>query len=71
MTSRLDLSTWPIEALSNWDCFHPSELAHAYLAKLMWNEVFGQGMKQERVVWQDPKDISLDCIQDGDRIRLG
>ncbi|KAI9362779.1 hypothetical protein BD770DRAFT_315966 [Pilaira anomala] len=32
----VDIMSFPIEAISNIDCFHPSALAHAWLSKMYW-----------------------------------
>lgn len=32
----VDIMSFPIEAISNIDCFHPSALAHAWLSKMLW-----------------------------------
>ncbi|KAI8139076.1 hypothetical protein BJV82DRAFT_522349 [Fennellomyces sp. T-0311] len=31
---RIDVSQFPLEALSNFDCFHPGKLAHQWVAKI-------------------------------------
>ncbi|ORY97716.1 hypothetical protein BCR43DRAFT_437435 [Syncephalastrum racemosum] len=31
-----DILSFPIDAISNVDCFHPSEIAHAWFAKELW-----------------------------------
>ncbi|KAI8971232.1 hypothetical protein BDB01DRAFT_811815 [Pilobolus umbonatus] len=36
----IDISSFPIEALSNIDCFHPSLAGHKWLAKVLWNRLF-------------------------------
>ncbi|KAI8147093.1 hypothetical protein BJV82DRAFT_553010 [Fennellomyces sp. T-0311] len=33
---KVDILSFPIEAISDVDCFHPSELAHGWLAKELW-----------------------------------
>jgi hypothetical protein len=32
----VDIMSFPIEAISNIDCFHPSALAHKWLSKMLW-----------------------------------
>ncbi|KAI8973654.1 hypothetical protein BDF20DRAFT_837576 [Mycotypha africana] len=36
----IDLSSFPIDALSNIDCFHPSLKGHQWFAKTFWNQLF-------------------------------
>ncbi|GAN07733.1 phospholipase a2 [Mucor ambiguus] len=36
----IDISTFPIDALSNVDCFHPSLKGHQWIAKSFWNQLF-------------------------------
>lgn len=38
----VDIMSFPIQAISNIDCFHPSTLAHAWLSKMLWNMMFMQ-----------------------------
>lgn len=32
--ANVDIMSFPIEALSNYDCFHPSVVGHTYMAKV-------------------------------------
>ncbi|KAI9259803.1 SGNH hydrolase-type esterase domain-containing protein [Helicostylum pulchrum] len=36
----IDISSFPVNALSNVDCFHPSLKGHQYIAKAFWNQLF-------------------------------
>ncbi|CAO0790875.1 unnamed protein product [Mucor circinelloides] len=36
----IDISSFPIDALSNVDCFHPSLKGHQWIAKSFWNQLF-------------------------------
>ncbi|EPB86320.1 hypothetical protein HMPREF1544_06859 [Mucor circinelloides 1006PhL] len=36
----IDFKTFPINAFSNIDCFHPSVIAHQWMAKSIWNQLF-------------------------------
>ncbi|CAG8619901.1 5286_t:CDS:2 [Ambispora leptoticha] len=65
---NLNLMTFPIEAVSNIDCFHPSLLSHQYTAKVIWNNLpVPQFSRNPDVVW-DP-DLGTRCLMEDDRIR--
>ncbi|GAA5799047.1 hypothetical protein HPULCUR_004456 [Helicostylum pulchrum] len=36
----IDITSLPVDAFSNIDCFHPSLLGHQWFAKLIWNQYF-------------------------------
>ncbi|KAI8576220.1 hypothetical protein K450DRAFT_214495 [Umbelopsis ramanniana AG] len=36
----VNIMSFPIEAISNIDCFHPALMAHEWLAKMIWNMMF-------------------------------
>ncbi|RUS17340.1 hypothetical protein BC937DRAFT_90104 [Endogone sp. FLAS-F59071] len=35
-SANLDVASMPVEFFSNIDCFHPSLLAHTFVAKQLW-----------------------------------
>ncbi|CAG8615056.1 4971_t:CDS:2, partial [Ambispora gerdemannii] len=64
---NLDLMTFPIEAVSNVDCFHPSLISHQYIAKVIWNNLpVSQLSRQSDIVW-DPE-LGVRCLVAEDRI---
>ncbi|KAI7866256.1 hypothetical protein BDF14DRAFT_868063 [Spinellus fusiger] len=62
-----DFSSWPIYALSNFDCFHPGLIGHAYLAKITWNSLFTSYQDvSEQYKWNEFPGIY--CPTEDDRI---
>lgn len=65
--ANLNISSFPIEFFSNFDCFHPSLLGHQFVSKLIWNELFSpQALKPRIFNWNSNE--SLYCPVDSDRI---
>ncbi|KIM24545.1 hypothetical protein M408DRAFT_75896, partial [Serendipita vermifera MAFF 305830] len=61
------LGSYPIEALSDVDCFHPSLKAHELLASGIWNRmVAAKEDKGVAVTWTTTPTIR--CLQESDRI---
>ncbi|CAO3607775.1 unnamed protein product [Cunninghamella echinulata] len=52
--ANVDIMSFPIEALSNYDCFHPSVVGHSYMAKIAWNMLFLPSDQQPSVYTFDP-----------------
>ncbi|ORX35013.1 hypothetical protein BD324DRAFT_112149 [Kockovaella imperatae] len=68
--SFIDLESWPIEALSPIDCFHPSEAAHQRVAAGLWNRLtMGLETKSRPIRWTE--EVSVRCLEDDDRFGLG
>ncbi|KAG8831135.1 hypothetical protein FRC17_003618 [Serendipita sp. 399] len=62
------LGTYPIQALSDVDCFHPSLASHELLATSIWNRLVGTAEEKEApVTWTTAPQVR--CLQPGDRIR--
>ncbi|KAI8098417.1 uncharacterized protein B0P05DRAFT_460347 [Gilbertella persicaria] len=62
-----DLTSFPIEAFSNIDCFHPSTLGHQWIAKAMWNQVFLDRDRRPSLVQFD-QEQQIYCPTENDRI---
>ncbi|CAJ0755152.1 17277_t:CDS:2 [Entrophospora sp. SA101] len=63
----LNLTTFPIDGLSNIDCFHPSKKSHEYISKVLWNSLVTPFKERESVIsWDD--DIKIRCFGEDDRI---
>nr|CAG8449919.1 14479_t:CDS:2 [Entrophospora candida] len=62
-----NLTTFPIDGLSNIDCFHPSEKTHIYLSKVLWNSLVAPFKKHEPVISWDG-DMKIRCFGEDDRI---
>ncbi|GES80545.1 phospholipase B1, membrane-associated-like [Rhizophagus clarus] len=63
----IDLTTFPVEGLSNIDCFHPSTKSHDFIAKTFWNNlVLPMNERRGRIEWED--DVDIRCFEENDRI---
>ncbi|KZW03511.1 hypothetical protein EXIGLDRAFT_711213 [Exidia glandulosa HHB12029] len=61
------LAQYPIYALSDVDCFHPSEKFHGVLAAAGWNRLtLNATARAETIKWQDVP--TLRCMDEADRI---
>jgi len=59
----------PIEGFSNIDCFHPSRMSHAWIAKVMWSGLFTPlSDKGANLVFDASYPVF--CPSETDRIRL-
>jgi len=38
-TRDLNITSFPLEMISNLDCFHPSEKSHSLIATALWNSM--------------------------------
>jgi phospholipase B1 len=67
---NIPLKSWPIDVVSNTDCFHPSKKAHALMASEMWNGLFlsSEEKYSRRVSWTD--DLSFFCPTEDSRFRI-
>ncbi|KAH8920097.1 hypothetical protein BT69DRAFT_440153 [Atractiella rhizophila] len=66
---EFDWVSFPIEPLSNVDCFHPSLEAHKRLAKYVWNGLLeGTGGKQ-KMEWEEDGG-TMRCLQETDRVGM-
>ncbi|KZV78881.1 hypothetical protein EXIGLDRAFT_822360, partial [Exidia glandulosa HHB12029] len=61
------LAQYPVYALSDVDCFHPSEKFHGVLAAAGWNRLtLNATARAETIKWQDVP--TLRCMDEADRI---
>ncbi|OAD01374.1 hypothetical protein MUCCIDRAFT_165262 [Mucor lusitanicus CBS 277.49] len=63
----VDIFSFPIEAISNIDCFHPSTLAHKWLSKMLWKMMFMQPDQKQETLKFDAN-APIFCPTDADRI---
>ncbi|RGB37149.1 hypothetical protein C1646_622284 [Rhizophagus diaphanus] len=63
----IDLTTFPVEGLSNIDCFHPSTKSHDFITKIFWNNLVLPASKRGgRIEWED--NVGIRCFEENDRI---
>ncbi|KAI9322818.1 hypothetical protein BX666DRAFT_2117993 [Dichotomocladium elegans] len=67
--ANINLANFPITALSNLDCFHPSLDAHQWIAKSIWNGLFTPQASKPNVLDFDP-DLKIYCPVESDRIMI-
>jgi len=62
------LSNYPLTALSNIDCLHPSTSAHANLAAALWNRLtLDATSRAAPIPFEDT--LTFRCLEDDDRIQ--
>ncbi|KAG1308086.1 hypothetical protein G6F61_005674 [Rhizopus arrhizus] len=63
----IDILSFPIDALSNLDCFHPSLKGHQWIAKTFWNQLFlGKSLKPS--VMKFDSNLKIRCPTEDDRL---
>ncbi|KAG2210295.1 hypothetical protein INT47_003280 [Mucor saturninus] len=63
----IDLGSFPINALSNVDCFHPSKKGHQWFAKTFWNQLFKtKSLKPPVISFEE--NLNLYCPTSDDRL---
>ncbi|CAO3609698.1 unnamed protein product [Cunninghamella blakesleeana] len=65
----VDVNSFPIQAISNVDCFHPSELAHAWFSKELWKMMHKPSTLTPEVLIYS-SDEAIYCIKNEDRIQI-
>ncbi|KAI8876826.1 hypothetical protein K501DRAFT_199541 [Backusella circina FSU 941] len=63
----IQISSFPIDALSNVDCFHPSLKGHQWIAKSFWNQMFLNASSKPSTMTFSP-DLEVNCPVDTDRL---
>ncbi|KAI7904752.1 uncharacterized protein BX663DRAFT_431471 [Cokeromyces recurvatus] len=67
--ANIKIDTFPVKALSNIDCFHPSTLGHEYVAKSLWNTLFVPlANKPKTMTWNSALEVY--CPIEADRFQL-
>jgi len=66
--ANLPLASYPIESLSDVDCFHPSTLAHERLAMGLWNSLTSSDNELKSAPWPWADNLSFRCLEEADRI---
>ncbi|KAG1407602.1 hypothetical protein G6F60_002083 [Rhizopus arrhizus] len=62
----IDALTFPIDAISNIDCFHPSLKGHQWIAKNFWNQMFKSKDKKPSTMNFD-ENLKIYCPTENDR----
>ncbi|KAI8055011.1 GDSL-like Lipase/Acylhydrolase-domain-containing protein [Syncephalis plumigaleata] len=62
------LTTFPVDTFSNFDCFHPTEKTHAYIAKFAWNGLSQRLSDRPGTASYNPN-MTIRCPTDDDRLR--
>ncbi|CAM0140608.1 unnamed protein product [Umbelopsis sp. WA50703] len=66
---ELQMETWPLEAYSNVDCFHPSIEGQQWMAKVLWNQLYLPQSSKPTNYTFDPN-LQVNCPTSTDRIQL-
>ena len=66
--AEIPFGNYPIEALSNVDCFHPSLDSHRFIAAGMWNRLTGDKTARSQPFAPWTRDLKFRCLEEGDRI---
>ncbi|KAG1047236.1 hypothetical protein G6F43_010304 [Rhizopus delemar] len=64
---EIDILSFPIDAFSNFDCFHPSLKTHQWLAKTYWNQMFLKKPSKPPIITYDPN-LKIRCPTEDDRL---
>lgn len=66
--ANVPLSSYPVESLSNVDCFHPSLKTHQLISSHIWNKLPGSATDRAGAfTWTN--DLLFRCMQDDDRLK--
>ncbi|KAI9252814.1 hypothetical protein BDA99DRAFT_540810 [Phascolomyces articulosus] len=69
--ANINVGGLPLEALSNVDCFHPGRLAHEWISKVVWNNIFKpQAEKPYSNILEYNANEQIYCPTEDDRIRI-
>ncbi|KAL0073862.1 hypothetical protein J3Q64DRAFT_1727054 [Phycomyces blakesleeanus] len=63
----INFISFPVQALSSLDCFHPSLTLHKYFSKIFWNSLFLPSQRKPQHYSYDPN-LTLYCPKQKDRI---
>ncbi|KAI8969715.1 hypothetical protein BDB01DRAFT_855575 [Pilobolus umbonatus] len=67
--ANIDISSFPVQGLSNIDCFHPSIEGHQFVGKSVWNTLFSPlSHKRGDINWTS--NLQVYCPVDTDRFNL-
>ncbi|KAI8147361.1 hypothetical protein BJV82DRAFT_552106 [Fennellomyces sp. T-0311] len=67
----ISIDDLPLEVLSDFDCFHPSLIAHQWIAKLVWNTLFTTQQEEEsHLSWGFNANETIYCPTVSDRIDI-
>jgi len=68
VSAEILFNEYPIEALSNVDCFHPSLDSHRFIAAGIWNRLTGDKSARLEPFTPWTRDPRFRCLEEGDRI---
>ncbi|KAI8969710.1 hypothetical protein BDB01DRAFT_768090 [Pilobolus umbonatus] len=67
--ANIDIASFPVQGLSNVDCFHPGLHGHEFVAKVLWNTLFTPlSQKQSEIKWNSS--VGVYCPIEADRFNL-
>ncbi|CEG83532.1 hypothetical protein RMATCC62417_17437 [Rhizopus microsporus] len=64
----VDIMSFPIQAISNIDCFHPSTLAHSWFARMLWRMMF-LPPNEKNIMLKYDATAPIYCPNENDRIQ--
>ncbi|KAG2218696.1 hypothetical protein INT45_003963 [Circinella minor] len=67
---NLNIGNLPLKALSNVDCFHPGKLAHEWVAKIVWNNLFKSQAEKPKEILNYDENLEIYCPTESDTIRI-
>ena len=68
MNAEIPFNEYPIEALSDVDCFHPSLDTHRFIAAGIWNRLTGDKWARSQPFTPWTRNLKFRCLEAGDRI---
>ncbi|KAI9255158.1 hypothetical protein BDA99DRAFT_562429 [Phascolomyces articulosus] len=68
--ANINVGGFPLEVMSNVDCFHPGKLAHQWVAKVIWNTLFLSQAEFPEGKLEYDANQQIYCPTDDDRFRV-
>ncbi|KAG8957288.1 hypothetical protein FRC03_010289 [Tulasnella sp. 419] len=66
--ANIPLAKFPIEAVSNVDCFHPSTANHERIAAAIWNRLtLNADLRELEFGWTE--EVLMRCLEEDDRLQ--
>ncbi|KAJ8663321.1 hypothetical protein O0I10_000560 [Lichtheimia ornata] len=66
---KMDVSSFPIQVISDVDCFHPSVVGHSWFAKELWQMMFLPS-QQKQMTLKFNENAPIYCPTEADRFRV-
>ncbi|KAI8364311.1 hypothetical protein EDC96DRAFT_608660 [Choanephora cucurbitarum] len=64
--ANLNITSFPLEFFSNFDCFHPGLVGHRWVSKIVWNQLFSSREMKPKI-FNFNEDETIYCPTDSDR----